>query len=84
MYEFLPLLDVEDIPWFINTQRKWTDWVHKTDCTCKYHELVTYIEHFNLNNADRNKIIHCMGEDVLSHHGYEALCGLCSECICTE
>ena len=25
MHEFSPLLDVEDIPWFINTPRKWTD-----------------------------------------------------------
>ena len=25
IYDFLPPLDVKDIPWFINKPRKWTD-----------------------------------------------------------
>ena len=41
MYKFSPLLNVKDIPWFINKPRKWTDWVYKTDCICKYDELVS-------------------------------------------
>ena len=84
MYKFSPPLDVENILWFISIPRKWTDWVCKTDCTCKYHELVTYTEHFYLNDAERNRIIHCMAEDVLSHYEYEALCGHYSECLCAE
>ena len=85
MYEFSPLLDVKDIPWFINKPRKWTDWVHKTDCICKYDQLMSYVEHFNLNIADRKKKIYCLAQDVLFHHGYETLCGHHSKCgICTQ
>ena len=84
MYKFSPLLNVENIPWFINTPRKWTDQVHKTDCTCKFDELVTFIEDFDLNDADREKIIYCIDEDVLSHHGYDKLCRIHNECYCTE
>ena len=84
MFKFSPLLDVDNIAWFVNIPRKWTDWVHKTDCTCKYDELMTYIEHFNVNNADKKKIIYCMAEDVLCHHGYEPLCRQCTKCFCTK
>ena len=47
---------LENISWFINTQRKWTDWVDKTDCYCKYDELVSYIKDFPLNDTKREYI----------------------------
>ena len=55
MYEFSPPLDVKDIPWFINKPKKWTDWVHKTDCSYKFDQLMSYVEHFDLPVADRKK-----------------------------
>ena len=47
---------LENISWFINTQRKWTDWLVKTDCYCKYDELVTCIKDFALNDTKRQYI----------------------------
>ena len=85
MYELSPLLDVKDIPWFINKAGKLTDWVHKTDCICKYDQLMSYVEQFDLNIAYRKKIIYCLAQDVLFHHRYETLHGHHSKCgICMQ
>ena len=75
MYAFSPPLNVKDIPWFINKPRKCTDWVHKTNCICKY---------VDLHIADRKENIYCLAEDVLFHHRYEALYRHHSTCcFCT-
>ena len=42
---------------------------------------MSYIGHFNLPVADR-KNIHCLAQDVLFHHGCDALYGQGGTCDC--
>ena len=79
MYELSPLLDVKDIPWFINKAGKWTDWVHKTDCICKYDQLMSYVKHFDLNITDRKKIIYCFFIMGMKHYADIVASGICMQ-----
>ena len=75
VYEFLPPQDVNNIPWIINTPRKWTEYVYLTNCIHKFVNLMMDVEDFNLPVADRKRIIHCLAEDVLYTHGVDASFG---------
>ena len=73
IYQFSPPLNVEDIPWFINKPRKWTDWVHNTDSTDKFNKLVNYVDNFELSLQDKKKVIYCLSQDVHKYHGFNPL-----------
>ena len=75
VYEFSPPQDVNNIPWIINTPRKWTEYVYLTNCIHKFANLMMDVEDFNLPVADRKRIIHCLAEDVLYTHGVDAFFG---------
>ena len=68
----------------INTPRKWTDWVHQSNCTHKFHELLSHLGDFNLlkPEGDRKIIADCLTTNVILHHGYDAACG--NVCLCYE
>ena len=55
VYEFSPPQDVNNIPWIINTPRKWTEYVYLTNCIHKFANLMMDVEDFNLPVADRKK-----------------------------
>ena len=75
VYEFSPPQDVNNIPWIINTPRKWTEYVYLTNCIHKLANLMMVVEDFNLPVADRKRIIHWLAEDVLYTHGVDVFFG---------
>ena len=54
IYEFSPPQDIINIPWIINTSRKWTDYVYKTNCIHKFANVMRDVDNFNLPALDRN------------------------------
>ena len=73
IYQFSPPLNVEDMSWFINKPRKWTDWVHNTNNIDEFNKLVSYIDHFDLPLHDKRKVIYCLSQDVHKYHGFNPL-----------
>ena len=76
IYKFSPSLNVRLLS-IINTPRKWTDWVHQSNCTHKFHELLSHLGDFNLPEleGDRKIIADCLTTDVILHHGYDVAHG---------
>ena len=83
IYEFSPPQDVINIPWIINTSRKWTDYIYKTNCIHKFTNVMTDVDNFNLPALDRKKIIKCIAEDCLYIHGVDAFFGV-NMCDCED
>ena len=81
VYEFSPPQDVNNIPWIINTTRKWTEYVYLINCIYKFANLMMDVEEFNLPVADRKRIIHCLAEDVLYTHRVDVFFGI-NVCDC--
>ena len=53
VYEFSPPQDANNVPWIINTPRKWTEYVYLTNSIHKFANLMMDVEDFNLPVADR-------------------------------
>ena len=70
IYQFLPSLNVEDMPWFINKPRKWTDITNNID---GFKQLLGYIDLFNLPLHDKRKVIYCLSQDLHKYHGFNPL-----------
>ena len=60
------------LPDFLDTPKKWSTWVFKTNTLPLWCDLMLKIESYNplyLSNEETNTIIRSMAEDVLYIHG---------------
>ena len=80
IYQFSLPLYVR-IPWIISPPRKWTDWVHWSNCRHKFDELLSHVGDFNLPEVDRKIITDCLTMDVILYHGYDVVHGNICNCL---